>query len=59
MNYDPTDVLAENMELRSEVMRLQMALASIAAIEMELNGDDWCEITEAQDIANRALNGDA
>jgi hypothetical protein len=45
-------------ELRSEVMRLQMALANIAAIELDQWGEDWCEIREAQAIANRALNGE-
>lgn len=46
------------MELRSEVMRLQIALANIAAIELEMWGDDWCEIREAQAIANKALDGE-
>jgi len=49
----------ENAELRSEVMRLQSALANIAAIEWEEWGEDWCEIREAQAIANRALDGEA
>lgn len=58
MNYDQTDILEENIDLRAEVMRLQMALANICAIELEMYGDDWSEIREAQAIANRALNGD-
>ena len=58
MNYNETDVLEENIDLRAEVMRLQMALANIVAIELEMYGDDFSEIREAQAIANRALNGD-
>ena len=58
MNYNETDVLEENIDLRAEVMRLQMALANIVAIELEMYGDDLSEIREAQAIANRALNGD-
>jgi len=46
------------MELREEVMRLQLALANIIAIELEQWGDDWCEIREAQAIAHRALDGE-
>lgn len=49
----------ENIDLRAEVMRLQMALANIAAIELEEWGDDYAEIREAQAIANRALDGEA
>lgn len=46
------------MELRAEVMRLQVALANIVAIEKEPFGDDFCEIEEAQAIANKALDGE-
>ena len=59
MNDYDTDIAAENADLRAEVMRLQMALANIVAIELEYYaGDDFSEIREAQAIANRALNGD-
>ena len=46
------------MELRSEVMRLQMALANIAAIENDIFADGFYEIDQARAIANRALDGD-
>jgi len=61
MNYlqvSYEEVQQENMELREEVMRLQVALANIAAIEKDANSDAFCEIDEAQAIANLALNGE-
>jgi hypothetical protein len=48
----------ENADLRTECLRLQVALANIVAIELEANGDDFSEIREAQAISNKALDGE-
>lgn len=56
-DYGLASILQENIDLRAEVMRLQIALANIAAIELDVSLDGCADIAEAQAIANRALDG--